>query len=346
MQNALVISGGGAKGAFAVGVIQKLLAEFPILNFDIVVGTSTGSLIAPLAIAGEYDLLRQLYTTVKTEDIIVKDNIGNRLGMDCIFEAGPLWNLMKKYYTDDLISRIMGGSQKLFLTTTCLQTGELVVFTNDAAAKDGRYYKVKLIKDAMHFRRAVMASACQPVFMPPILVNKDLTGDPERTFQYVDGGVREYAGINMAIDNGATNIFTILLSPEGADHFEKPYEKLFGILQRTIDIFTVDVGKNDLLIPAIYNDALKYIDAVKKKMSMEGVSQAQIDNFFNIQGKENPFAGKKPLKIFIIRPSTPLGGGPGGLVFDPAEMKIMVSNGVMAAGTFIASLNPAEMDWA
>jgi hypothetical protein len=133
MQNALVISGGGAKGAFAVGVIQKLLAEFPILNFDIVVGTSTGSLIAPLAIAGEYDLLRQLYTTVKTEDIIVKDNIGNRLGMDCIFEAGPLWNLMKKYYTDDLISRIMGGSQKLFLTTTCLQTGELVVFTNDAA---------------------------------------------------------------------------------------------------------------------------------------------------------------------------------------------------------------------
>jgi predicted acylesterase/phospholipase RssA len=346
MQNALVISGGGAKGAFAVGVIQKLLAEFPILNFDIVVGTSTGSLIAPLAIAGEYDLLRQLYTTVKTEDIIVKDNIGNRLGMDCIFEAGPLWNLMKKYYTDGLISRIMGGPQKLFLTTTCLQTGELVVFTNDATAKDGTYYQVRLIKDAMHFRRAVMASACQPVFMPPILVNKDLAGDPEQSYQYVDGGVREYAGINMAIDNGATNIFTILLSPEGTDLVDKPFEKLFGILQRTIDIFTLDVGKNDLLIPAIYNDALKYIEGVKKKMRDEGISPTQIESLFSMPGTENPFAGKKPLNLYIIRPDTPLGGGPGGLVFDPAEMQTMVTRGVMAAGTFIARLNRGELDWA
>jgi len=48
-----------------------------------------------------------------------------------------------------------------------------------------------------------MASACQPVFMPPIMVNKDLAGDPERNFQYVDGGVREYAGVNMAIDNAS-----------------------------------------------------------------------------------------------------------------------------------------------
>jgi hypothetical protein len=191
-----------------------------------------------------------------------------------------------------------------------------------------------------------MASACQPVFMPPIQVNKDLADDAERTYQYVDGGVREYAGINMAIDNGASHIFTILLSPEGADLVEKPFEKLFGILQRTIDIFTLDVGKNDLLIPAIYNDALKYIDTVKRKMSDEGLSQAQIDRFFDIPGRENPFAGKKPLKIFIIRPDSPLGGGPGGLVFDPDEMKTMVAKGVAAGGAFIAGLTPDDLDWA
>jgi hypothetical protein len=191
-----------------------------------------------------------------------------------------------------------------------------------------------------------MASACQPVFMPPILVNKDLAGNPEQSYQYVDGGVREYAGINMAIDNGATNIFTILLSPEGTDLVEKPFDKLFGILQRTIDIFTMDVGKNDLLIPAIYNDALKYIDGVKKKMTEGGISPAQIESFFNTQGTENPFAGKKPLNIYIIRPDTPLGGGPGGLVFDPAEMKTMVSRGEMTAGTFIAKLNRGELVWA
>lgn len=346
MSNALVISGGGSKGAFAVGAIEKLIDGLPISNFDIVVGTSTGALIAPLAIAGKYDLLRELYTTVKTEDIILKDNIGNRLGRDSIFEVGPLWNLMKKYYTDDLITWILGGAQKLYLTTTCLQTGELVIFTNDRVAKDGRYYRVKLIKDPMHFRRAVLASACLPVFMPPIQVNRDLVGDAERTFQYVDGGVREYAGVNMAIDNGASHIFTVLLSPDGAELEKNTYANLFGILERTIDIFTVDVGKNDLLIPEIYNNALIYIDTVKKRMRVSGLSHDQIDNFFNMPGSNDPFAGKKPLKIYIIRPESPLGGGPGGLVFDPAEMKIMMAKGEKAASTFIAGLKPGDINLA
>ncbi|WP_158859151.1 patatin-like phospholipase family protein [Lunatibacter salilacus] len=346
MNKALVISGGGSKGAFAVGAIEKLLDELPIGNYDIVVGTSTGALIAPLAIAGKYNLLRILYTTVRTEDIIVKDNIGNRLGKDSIFEAGPLWNLLKKYYTDDLIIEILEGAQKLYLTTTCLQTGELVVFTNDITAKNGRYYKVKLIKDPMHFRRAVLASACMPVFMPPVQVNRDLVGDPDRNLQYVDGGVREYAGVNMAIDNGATHIFTILLSPEGGDFTQNTYGNLFGILERTIDIFMVDVGKNDLLVPAIYNEALQYIDNVKKKMSTAGLSQDQIDNFFNMPGRDNPFTGKNPLKVFIIRPELPLGGGPGGLVFDPAEMKNMMSKGEIAASTFIAGLTPDDINLA
>jgi len=57
-----------------------------------------------------------------------------------------------------------------------------------------------------------MASACQPVFMPPIKVNKNVPGEANPHFQFVDGGVREYAGVEMAIDNGATEIFTILLS--------------------------------------------------------------------------------------------------------------------------------------
>lgn len=346
MNNALVISGGGSKGAFAVGAIGKLLDELPIGNFDIVVGTSTGALIAPLAITGKYNLLKILYTTVRTEDIIIKDNIGNRLGKDSIFEAVPLWNLLKKYYTDDLIIEILEGSKKLYVTTTCLQTGELVVFTNDAAAKNGRYYKVKLIKDPMHFRRAVLASACLPVFMPPVQVNRDLIGDAERTFQYVDGGVREYAGVNMAIDNGATRIFTVLLSPEGGELVNNTYANLFGILERTVDIFTEDVGKNDLLIPTIYNEALNYIDKVKEKMGRSGISQDQINNFFNMPGSDNPFAGKNPLKIFVIRPDLPLGGGPGGLVFDPTEMKIMMSKGEVAASTFIAGLKPEDISWA
>lgn len=122
--------------------------------------------------------------------------------------------------------------------------------------------------------------------------------------------------------------------------------KLFGILERTVDIFTVDVGKNDLLLPLIYNEALKYIDMVKTLMGMNGISNDQIENSFDIHGSNNPFAGENPLKIYPIRPVSPLGGGPGELVFDPTEMKIMMSKGEIVASSFIADLKPDDINLA
>ncbi len=44
---ALVFSGGGAKGAFGVGVLWELSRRRFSLRWDIVCGTSTGALIAP-----------------------------------------------------------------------------------------------------------------------------------------------------------------------------------------------------------------------------------------------------------------------------------------------------------
>ena len=87
-----------------------------------------------------------------------------------------------------------------------------MVFTNDVNAAEPKYYEIKQITSAVHFRKAVMASACQPVFMPPIKVNKNVPGEANPDFQFVDGGVREYAGVQMAIDSGASEIFTILSS--------------------------------------------------------------------------------------------------------------------------------------
>lgn len=191
-----------------------------------------------------------------------------------------------------------------------------------------------------------MASACQPVFMPPIKVNKNVPGEANPDFEFVDGGVREYAGIQMAIDNGATEIFTILLSGDTKTVENKEFTDLFSILQKTIDIFMDDVGKNDLIIPEQYNEALEYIEAVKNKMKRNGVSSDQVNEFFRIRGRENPYEDKLPLKLFMFRPNAPMGGGPGGLTFDPVEMKGMLQKGETAAGDFIAALNPADITWA
>ena len=65
--------------------------------------------------------------------------------------------------------------------------------------------------------------------------------------------------------------FTILLSSDQAE-VAPLFKTLFPILEQTISIFITDVGKNDLIIPQLDNEALTYIDAVKKKMKREGVA--------------------------------------------------------------------------
>ena len=64
----LAISGGGSKGAFAVGAIEYLVEQG--CHFDLVSGTSTGALIAPLVAIGDITALTKLYTSVKTKDIV------------------------------------------------------------------------------------------------------------------------------------------------------------------------------------------------------------------------------------------------------------------------------------
>ncbi len=180
-----------------------------------------------------------------------------------------------------------------------------------------------------------MASASQPVFMSPIIVSEG--SSPLR--QYVDGGVREYAGLQLAIDAGADEIFVIILSAADDEPNEVPFGKAYEILLQTMDIFITDVGESDLRAPAVYNRALRYIDAVKKKMTDDGLSQAEIDEYFDVPFHDQ-FNGKKPLKIHLIRPDEGLGGGPGGFDFVPTAMRGMFTKGEHTISSYMAGLPP------
>ena len=56
---ALVISGGGSKGAYAGGVAQYLM-EVQNKKYDLFLGTSTGSLLIPHLSIGKVDKLKDL----------------------------------------------------------------------------------------------------------------------------------------------------------------------------------------------------------------------------------------------------------------------------------------------
>ena len=56
---ALVISGGGSKGAFAGGIAQYLIEEKK-KDYDLFVGTSTGSLMLTHLSLGKLDELKEI----------------------------------------------------------------------------------------------------------------------------------------------------------------------------------------------------------------------------------------------------------------------------------------------
>lgn len=344
MSKALVISGGGSKGAFAVGVIKYLAANFPASKFDMYVGTSTGALIAPLAALNKIAELEELYTTQNTSDIIQKFDIGDRIMQNSLMGVDPLWELIKKNYTDDFYATLQQSGKQIFLATTCLQTSELVIYSNKPQAASGNYAN-RQIELPIQFRKAVLASACQPVFMPPVKVNQDIQGAPDQLYQYVDGGLREYIGIEMAIQNGATEIVAILLSADKTPADTKEYSDIYSILEKTISIFTEDVSKNDLIIPTQYNEALKYIDSVKRKMRRAGLTNEEVKEYFTTSRTPNPFQDKVPLTIHVIRPDQPLGGGQGGLDFVPADMIVMLNKGEAAIQNYIAKLEAEGSPW-
>ena len=65
---ALVISGGGSKGAFAGGVAQHLIQEQK-RRYDLFLGTSTGSLLIPHLAAGNIQKVYDIYTSVTQRTI-------------------------------------------------------------------------------------------------------------------------------------------------------------------------------------------------------------------------------------------------------------------------------------
>ena len=154
--------------------------------------------------------------------------------------------------------------------------------------------------------------------------------------QFVDGGIREVLGIQVAIDAGADEIIAISLSEPHAENDGKLYENAVDILFKTLDIYSVDVTTNNINMPLHYTQALAYIDKVKSNMKAAGMSPQDIERYFTVP-MFSQFQ-RKPITIHLIQPQTSLGGGAGGLQFNPVEMEAMMTNGSNRMQQYIAAL--------
>ncbi len=337
-KKALVISGGGSKGAFAVGVLKYFQQHVGRIDqFDLYCGTSTGALIVPLAALGELGILEALYTTSKQTDILNMGGIGNLVTQVSLHDVTPLKGLIERTMPLARYQQLLALNKGVYLATVCLQTEQLVFFSTQPPRSTANYGMLQT-QNEVDFQRAMLASTCQPVFTQPIEVLRN--SNPIR--QYVDGGVREITPLQVAIDNGATEILAITLSPKNTLPQNDKITKGMKMLERTIDMFTEDVSESDYRLPTLYREANAYLQAVKTQLRALGVTQPTIDQAFS--QTNDPFAGKPIVTILEIRPDqTLIEGGPGGLTFDPATMQGMLAKGVARAKAFFDSLPPAQL---
>jgi NTE family protein len=93
---ALVISGGGSKGAFAGGVAQYLIEDRK-REYDLYLGTSTGSLLIPHLALNKSQKIKEIYTSVDQRSIFsnLPFNVKRIHGYDQI--SINHWNVIRNF---------------------------------------------------------------------------------------------------------------------------------------------------------------------------------------------------------------------------------------------------------
>jgi predicted acylesterase/phospholipase RssA len=182
----LAISGGGANGAFGAGLLAGWTEAGTRPEFTMVTGISTGALTAPFAFLGsDYDdELKEVYTTISTENVARKRNIIAAFFSDSMVDTKPLRAMIASYFNTDIIEAIAREhkrGRRLFIGTANLDASRSVIWNIGAIAVSDYPRKLELIHDVLQ------ASSAIPVAFPPVMIPVEANGVPYDEM-HVDGG--------------------------------------------------------------------------------------------------------------------------------------------------------------
>ncbi|MGB5370270.1 MAG: patatin-like phospholipase family protein [Flavobacteriaceae bacterium] len=292
---ALVISGGGSKGAFAGGVAEYLMQELGH-RYDLFLGTSTGSLLISHLALKKISKIKEVYTSVNQDSIFSNCPfiIQQKHGVDSI--AINHWNVFKNFYRG---SKTFGESHNLLklirqtLTEeefTILKNGpkEIVVTVSNLSLNQVEY---KSINDWTYdeFCEWIWISCNYTPFMS--LVRKE-------GCEYADGGLGNMVPIEEAIKRGATEIDAVILQTETTMFNRMPSKNAFSLLT-TMFSFMLDriesqnirIGKfaaahNNAIINFYYTPAILTTNSLifdKDKMTAWWESGFQFAKYKNVE---------------------------------------------------------------
>jgi len=233
---ALVISGGGSKGAFAGGVAQYLL-EVKKYQYDLFLGTSTGSLLIPHLALGNIEKIHGIYTNIDMDKIfdINPFIIKNKEGVDIVTinHFSVIWQFLKGKRTfgesKNLLKLIKSNFPISDFNDLKSSKKDVVVTVTNISRNESEY---KSIKDCTYseFCEWTWISGNYIPFMSLVTKNGD---------EYADGGFSSLVPIQEAINRGATEIDVIILETETAITKtvvgKNPFSLLIDLFRITLD---------------------------------------------------------------------------------------------------------------
>jgi predicted patatin/cPLA2 family phospholipase len=224
---ALVISGGGSKGAFAGGVAQYLTEDLG-RDYDLFIGTSTGSLLLSHMALHKAEKVKKAFTSVNQSSIfssrpfLIKKKHGQETisinhfnvimnflkGRKTFGDSLNLKTLLQKTFTKEEFQQLKESNKEVVVTVSNLSLNEV---------------EYKSIKDYDYdaFIDWIWISCNYTPFMSLVTKNG---------CEYADGGLGSMVPIEEAIKRGATEVDAIILQTEVTYFNRMPSKNAFSLI--------------------------------------------------------------------------------------------------------------------
>jgi len=315
MTRALVLSGGGARGAFQVGMLEELVVHKK-LDFHVIRGVSVGALNgailaqAPMEggrsqqnLAGVVKQLVHLWIKdIKGNHSVYSDRagwIGVVAGADSLYSFKPLENLIKKYVKP---ARFKTSKRDFKVGTVSLVKGTYQEWDSKKAG----------------FLQRIIASASIPAVFPFI----DIKNEED---VLVDGGVRNITPLKSAFKAKPDEIYVLLASnvqkpkdprdvvPESAaevytydqwdDNFLGTKVNAMDVLERTLDILTDEIYLEDIKTAVKWNAIAAAIENLKEAEGSHVPSSGVLREAITRVTQTLEEVKKRAVKIHVLAPT-------------------------------------------
>ncbi|MGX6962696.1 patatin-like phospholipase family protein [Vagococcus xieshaowenii] len=208
----LVLSGGGAKGAYQIGVWQAI--EEHARQFPVITGTSVGALNGALIMQGDFDVAKKMWEDIATNKIL----------------DFPVNDELDSYDTNHLVENI-----QLFIKSALMNKGvsteplkkmiETLLSVEKIKANPSRFYicttrlkmmseKVIDIKEQSNEDVYLWLLASSSFF--PAMAATTIEQEP-----YIDGGYRNNIPIDVALAKGANSLLIVDIEGPGVTKTHK-----------------------------------------------------------------------------------------------------------------------------